>query len=151
MLWLSCVCDDTQVERDAVHVAEEEHVATYLELQQQLAAAKAAMRAVVNQPRYILPFLQPGRLVNIAASASGTSLCPTMWSRTHYSCYASIIPHVLHRNQPLCSVAMSITPDGETKASSCGHIRCMDSRKVGNKAALLGHLGSLGPFHAAGA
>ncbi|RZK34797.1 MAG: hypothetical protein EOO61_12980 [Hymenobacter sp.] len=28
-------------------------------------------RAVVNQPRYILPFLQPGRLVNIAASASG--------------------------------------------------------------------------------
>ncbi|KAL3145466.1 hypothetical protein ABBQ32_003293 [Trebouxia sp. C0010 RCD-2024] len=60
-------------ERDAVHVAEEEHVTTYLELQQQLAAAKAAMRAVVNQPRYILPFLQPGRLVNIAASASGDS------------------------------------------------------------------------------
>jgi len=40
-------------------------------LQQQLAAAKAAMRAVVNQPRHILPFLQPGRLVNVATRASG--------------------------------------------------------------------------------
>lgn len=75
-----CVCAVTQGERDAVHVAEEEHVTTYLELQQQLAAAKAAMRAVVNQPRYILPFLQPGRLVNIAASASGTSVwCLMLW------------------------------------------------------------------------
>jgi len=25
----------------------------------------------VNQPRHILPFLQPGRLVNVAARASG--------------------------------------------------------------------------------
>ena len=61
-----------QADRDAVHVDQEEHVASFLELQQQLAAANAAMRAVVNQPRHILPFLQPGRLVNIAASASGT-------------------------------------------------------------------------------
>ena len=61
-----------QADRDAVHVDQEEQVGSFLELQQQLAAAKAAMRAVVNQPRHILPFLQPGRLVNIAASASGT-------------------------------------------------------------------------------
>lgn len=73
-----CVCVCTlQADRDAVHVDGEEHVASYLELQQQLAAAKAAMRAVVNQPRHILPFLQPGRLVNIAASASGTSHFPS--------------------------------------------------------------------------
>lgn len=70
-----CVCV-VQADKDAVHVDQEEHVGSYLELQQQLAAAKAAMRAVVNQPRYILPFLQPGRLVNIAASASGTQRSP---------------------------------------------------------------------------
>lgn len=69
-----------QADRDAVHVDGEEHVASYLELQQQLAAAKAAMRAVVNQPRHILPFLQPGRLVNIAASASGMSHFPIFCS-----------------------------------------------------------------------
>lgn len=67
-----CVVQD---DRDAVHVDQEEHVGSYLELQQQLAAAKAAMRAVANQPRHILPFLQPGRLVNIAAGASGTQSC----------------------------------------------------------------------------
>ena len=55
-----------------MQVQQEDQVAAYLELQHQLAAAKAAMRAVVNQPRHVLPFLQPGRLVNIAARASGT-------------------------------------------------------------------------------
>ena len=68
-----CVVQD---DRDAVHMDQEEHVSSYLELQQQLAAAKAAMRAVVTQPRHILPFLQPGRLVNIAASAAGIQSFP---------------------------------------------------------------------------
>ena len=67
------ICDP-QEERDGVEVAQQEQVGSYLELQQQLAAAKAAMRAVVNQPRHILPFLQPGRLVNIASDASGEHL-----------------------------------------------------------------------------
>ena len=70
--WKSC--NAAQEERDAVKVGQEDQVASYLELQRQLAAAKAAMRAVVNQPRHILPFLQPGRLVNVASSASGISL-----------------------------------------------------------------------------
>jgi len=65
------VCSSLKAERDGVHVMQEEQVGSFLELQQQLAAAKAAMRAVVNQPRHILPFLQPGRLVNVAARASG--------------------------------------------------------------------------------
>lgn len=60
-----------QDECDAVQVDEEDRVASYLELQQQLTQARRDSRAVVNQPRYILPFLQPGRLVNVAASASG--------------------------------------------------------------------------------
>lgn len=61
-----------QADCDAVQVEEEERVGSYLELQQQLGQARRDMRAVVNQPRYILPFLQPGRLVSIAASASGS-------------------------------------------------------------------------------
>ncbi|DBA84763.1 hypothetical protein WJX77_001199 [Trebouxia sp. C0004] len=65
---------DLEAERDGVHVMQEEQVGSFLELQQQLAAAKAAMRAVVNQPCHILPFLQPGRLVNVAARASGADL-----------------------------------------------------------------------------
>ena len=65
------MCSSLKAERDGVHVTQEEQVGSFLELQQQLAAAKAAMRAVVNQPRHILPFLQPGRLVNVATRASG--------------------------------------------------------------------------------
>ena len=68
------ISNAAQEERDAVKVGQEDQVGSYLELQQQLAAAKAAMRAVVNQPRHILPFLQPGRLVNVASSASGGRL-----------------------------------------------------------------------------
>ena len=64
---------------------QEEQVASYLELQHQLAAAKAAMRAVVNQPHHVLPFLQPGRLVNIAARASGTPGHPDQQQKSAYS------------------------------------------------------------------
>lgn len=77
MPWLAdttLLCMYLQTERDGVHVTHEEQVGSFLELQQQLAAAKAAMRAVVNQPRHILPFLQPGRLVNVAARASGVHI-----------------------------------------------------------------------------
>jgi len=85
------VCWLLQVERDDVRVPQEEQVASYLELQQQLAAAKAAMRAVVNQPRHILPFLQPGRLVNIAARASGMLACviPSKFSQCELLTMAS--------------------------------------------------------------
>ncbi len=68
---MTLLCVSLKAERDGVHVMQEEQLGSFLELQQQLAAAKAAMRTVVNQPRHILPFLQPGRLVNVAARASG--------------------------------------------------------------------------------
>lgn len=63
--------DVLQADCDAVQVADEEQVSSYLELQQQLGQAHKDIRAIVNQPRYILPFLQPGRLVSITSSASG--------------------------------------------------------------------------------
>lgn len=62
-----------QAECEAVEVDEEDLVKTYLELQQQLGQARRDMRAVVNQPRHLLPFLQPGRLVSITAEAAGTN------------------------------------------------------------------------------
>jgi len=94
------VCSSLKAERDGVHVTQEEQVGSFLELQQQVAAAKAAMRAVVNQPRHILPFLQPGRLVNVAARASGmhTLSQTTFYSTDNLYKVYSFTPRVYQEN-----------------------------------------------------
>ena len=56
-----------QEERDAIVVAEEEAVAQYAALLEAAAAARATLRSMVMQPRHVLPFLQPGRLVRVLA------------------------------------------------------------------------------------
>lgn len=41
----------------------------YAELQQQEAESRSLIRSMVMQPRYALPFLQPGRLARVLTSA----------------------------------------------------------------------------------
>lgn len=52
-------------------VESERKVEEYLDLLQQLRAARAEMRTVVSLPRHCLPFLQPGRLVRVLPAADG--------------------------------------------------------------------------------
>ena len=43
----------------------EQEIDQYLSLREQLAGFQEQMRALVFQPKYIVPFLQPGRLVKL--------------------------------------------------------------------------------------
>ncbi|KAM5531157.1 hypothetical protein V8D89_015178 [Ganoderma adspersum] len=48
-----------------ITVPDEEHVASYYDLRQQLDQMNADFREVTTHPNYALPFLQPGRLVKV--------------------------------------------------------------------------------------
>lgn len=46
-------------------IEDEEEIAGYYDIRQQLDILKGDLRTVVNHPQYALPFLQPGRLVKV--------------------------------------------------------------------------------------
>jgi len=50
-------------------IDDEETIADYYEIREQLDTFKSDLRAVVNHPQYCLPFLQPGRLVRVRHEA----------------------------------------------------------------------------------
>ncbi|KAL8278381.1 hypothetical protein RQP46_009273 [Phenoliferia psychrophenolica] len=51
--------------RSAIVIPDEESIADYYELRQQLEILNKDLRDVLNHPTYALPFLQPGRLVRV--------------------------------------------------------------------------------------
>jgi ATP-dependent RNA helicase DOB1 len=61
------ICHEQEDERDAVDIEEELRVAEYLTLAQQAAGQRASLRAATFAPKHALPFLQPGRLVQLLA------------------------------------------------------------------------------------
>lgn len=65
----------TQIESkaDEVQIEEEEKVKAYQQLLQQATETAADMRAVVNTPQHLLPFLQPGRLVQVLQPDTGNT------------------------------------------------------------------------------
>ena len=65
-----------QAERDAIQIEDEEQVSGYAELQQQEAESRSLIRSMVMQPRYALPFLQPGRLARVLTSTKPASGVP---------------------------------------------------------------------------
>ena len=73
-----------QAERDAIEIPQESKVEEYLALTQQLARLQAERAAFIHAPKYALPFLQPGRLVQvgpgpISEDSSGSS-GPGQWA-----------------------------------------------------------------------
>lgn len=52
-------------ERDAITVEREEDVEEYYELRESLKTLEGDFKAVINHPDYALPFMQPGRMVEI--------------------------------------------------------------------------------------
>lgn len=61
-----------QAERDAIEIPQEAKVEEYLALTQQLTKLTAERAAFINAPKYALPFLQPGRLVQVAPAPEGS-------------------------------------------------------------------------------
>ena len=58
-------------ERDAVHIEDEDSVENYAGLKEQLNKLRAARRAAITTPKAALPFLQPGRLVQVLPPGAG--------------------------------------------------------------------------------
>ncbi len=65
-----------QADRDAIEIEDEEQVSEYAELQQQETETRSLIRSMVMQPRYALPFLQPGRLARVLTSAESAPANP---------------------------------------------------------------------------
>lgn len=52
-------------QRDAIKVEREEEVAEYYDVKHQLETLRKDVQTVITHPSYVLPFLQPGRLVKV--------------------------------------------------------------------------------------
>lgn len=65
-----------QADRDVIEIEDEELVSEYAELQQQETESRSLIRSMVMQPRYALPFLQPGRLAWVLTSAESAPATP---------------------------------------------------------------------------
>jgi ATP-dependent RNA helicase DOB1 len=50
---------------DSIKIENEEEVARYYKLKKKLELVQDQMSVMINEPKYILPFLQPGRLVTV--------------------------------------------------------------------------------------
>lgn len=62
-----------QAERDSIVIKDEDEVSQYAALLQQQEVIRAELRAIITQPRYALPFLQPGRLVRVLTQPESSS------------------------------------------------------------------------------
>jgi hypothetical protein len=51
---------------EAIKIENEEEIARYYKLKKKLELVQDQMSAMINEPKYILPFLQPGRLVTVS-------------------------------------------------------------------------------------
>ena len=66
LYWLSPIILEVRVleqKRDAVVIDSEESAMSYYRLRQQIAKLAKEMHRFIVRPKYLLPFLQPGRLI----------------------------------------------------------------------------------------
>ncbi|XP_040385381.1 DExH-box ATP-dependent RNA helicase DExH9 isoform X2 [Oryza brachyantha] len=59
---------ELELERNSMVIEEEENLKSYYDLLQQYKNLKKDVRDIVHSPKYVLPFLQPGRLARIQYS-----------------------------------------------------------------------------------
>jgi hypothetical protein len=50
---------------ESIKIENEEEVARYYKLKKKLELVQEQMSVMMNEPKYLLPFLQPGRLVTV--------------------------------------------------------------------------------------
>ncbi len=51
---------------ESIQIEHEDEVARYYKLKKKLELVQDQMAVMINEPKYILPFLQPGRLVTVS-------------------------------------------------------------------------------------
>ena len=56
-----------ECEYNAIKIANEDQVSSYHKVRQQLDNLSREMLSYLHKPQYILPFLQPGRLVKVTS------------------------------------------------------------------------------------
>ncbi|KAL6839316.1 hypothetical protein ACP4OV_030988 [Aristida adscensionis] len=66
---------ELESERNSMVIEEEESLKDYYDLLQQYKSLKKDVRDIVISPKYVLPFLQPGRLVRIQYNTDEPSTC----------------------------------------------------------------------------
>ena len=54
-----------EFKRNMITIPNEDSVTAYYKIRQQLKKLSADILKFVHQPRYVVPFLQPGRLVHV--------------------------------------------------------------------------------------
>ena len=57
-----------ELQYESIHIDNEEEVARYYKLKKNLDLVEDQMSVMMNEPKYLLPFLQPGRLVTVSHS-----------------------------------------------------------------------------------
>ena len=65
---LCCLFIELKTSEENYHrmeIADEEQVASYFKIRQQLDALGQELRSYILKPVYLLPFLQPGRLLKV--------------------------------------------------------------------------------------
>ena len=69
-LWRFRIIDIKKLEfqYDMIEIANEENAMSYYKIRQQLQKLTEELLQFIHQPRYLLPFLQPGRLVHVSAT-----------------------------------------------------------------------------------
>ncbi|CAF1465826.1 unnamed protein product [Adineta steineri] len=60
---------------DAIKIDNEEEIARYYKLKKKLELVQDKMSIMMNEPKYILPFLQPGRLVTVKSGTLNFDWC----------------------------------------------------------------------------
>lgn len=64
---------ELELERNSMIIEEEENLKSYYDLLQQYKNLKKDVRDIVHSPKYVLPFLQPGRLARVQYSTDEQS------------------------------------------------------------------------------
>jgi ATP-dependent RNA helicase DOB1 len=64
---------ELESERNSMVIEEEESLKDYYDLLQQYKSLKKDVHDIILSPKYVLPFLQPGRLVRIQYSTNESS------------------------------------------------------------------------------
>lgn len=57
--------DALQEQYDSMHVDNEDDVAAYFKVDQQLNKCKSELRDFIFKPQYVVPFLQAGRMIHV--------------------------------------------------------------------------------------
>ena len=70
----------------AMTIDREEEIASYHKLRQQLHGLEKEMQRYLQKPQYILPFLQPGRLIKVVHPALPAARPPHQGSASCPSC-----------------------------------------------------------------